>query len=147
VLPTRIDPLRIRRVLGAGSWSVPDRLGPGGWILRSLKFDADNRPAGSVIVTQSPAPIPSPETAPIVDGRPSADLTEWIHASIAWTHRNPTYEELALLKTAVWGDKGEAYQVFATADRHVNIHEHALHLWGRADGARCLPDFGAAGSI
>ena len=42
---------------------------------------------------------------------------------------------------------GFAYQVFAPPTRHVNIHEHALHLWGRVDGKSITPDFGAFGTI
>jgi hypothetical protein len=37
--------------------------------------------------------------------------------------------------------------VFAPPSEHVNIHDHALHLWGRLDGARVLPDFGRFGTI
>ena len=88
------------------------------------------RPTGSVIVTQAPF-----------------DGVEWIHASIALEDRMPTYEELKALKDGVFGPKREAYQVFPSEDRHINHHPHALHLWGRADGARVLPDFGALGSI
>lgn len=86
---------------------------------------------GSVIVTQ----------APWDDG------TEWIHASIAHEHRMPAYEELAALKAGVYGPGRYAFQVFAAEDRHVNIHERALHLWGRADGRSPLPDFGVLGTI
>lgn len=35
----------------------------------------------------------------------------------------------------------------AFAPGQPNIAEHALHLWGRADGAIALPDFGFAGLI
>ncbi len=75
------------------------------------------------------------------------DGARWIHASISWADHLPSYEDLATLKAAVFGDDREAYQVFPAADRHVNIHAFALHLWGRADGAQALPDFGAMGTI
>lgn len=48
---------------------------------------------------------------------------------------------------AVWGESGWAYQCFAPAVDHVNIHEHALHLWGLLSGEPLLPNFGASGSI
>ena len=70
-----------------------------------------------------------------------------IHASRTGQDRVPTYDELIQLHHAVWGERGYSYQVQAPVDRHVNIHPHALHLWGRADGARVLPDFGKWGSI
>jgi hypothetical protein len=42
---------------------------------------------------------------------------------------------------------GWSYQVFAPPSQHVNIHEHALHLWGRVDGTNVLPSFGVLGTI
>lgn len=87
--------------------------------------------AGSIIVTR----------ADHIDG------FEVCHASIAWPDRDPSYRDLVMLHRAVFGD-GWAYQVFAPASEHINIHEHALHLWGRADGEPMLPDFTmGAGSI
>ncbi|MGW6502946.1 DUF7694 domain-containing protein [Nonomuraea angiospora] len=75
------------------------------------------------------------------------DGAEWIHASFAWLDHIPSYEDLTVLKAGVFGDRREAYQVFAPAARHINIHTNALHLWGRADGTRVLPDFAQAGTI
>jgi len=75
------------------------------------------------------------------------DGVEWLHASIAWQTWMPTYQDLVTLKKGVFGDRREAYQLFPPAARHVNIHAHALHLWGRADGARVLPDLGRWGTI
>jgi len=73
--------------------------------------------------------------------------TNWVHASISRSAVMPSYEDLVRLKASVWGPDGEAYQVFAPVREHVNIHEHALHLWGRADGKGVLPRFGIYGSI
>lgn len=120
---TSIDALQLRRVLDRRAWQPPEPFGPDGW--RLVAFDR----LASVIVTQA-----------------DFDDTEWRHASIA-RHVMPSYEDLVLLQNAAWPDGGYAYQVFAPAERHVNIHEHALHLWGRADGANVLPDFAFAGSI
>ena len=64
---------------------------------------------------------------------------EWLHASIAFRDRDPTYLELAALHRAVFGRKRFSYQAFAPEAEHVNIHEHALHLWGTVDGARLTP--------
>lgn len=115
--PTTLNPLPIRRRLGLGQWSPPERFGPDGW--RFLNSAGE----GSIIVTVAP----------------HGD-TEWIHASIAWRDSMPTYDDLTLLHRAVFGDSW-AYQVFAPAIDHINIHEHALHLWGRLDGKPVLPDF------
>lgn len=120
------DPTHLYRALrraGLRPWP-PEAYGPAGII---VTFRAR---AGSVIVSQCE-----------VDG------AQWIHASLAWADRMPTYDDLVTLKAGVFGDQREAYQVFPPKARHVNIHAHALHLWGRADGGRVLPDFGAAGTI
>jgi len=65
--------------------------------------------------------------------------TPWLHASIAFEHREPSYAELALVHRAVFGRRRYAYQVFAPQAAHVNIHQHALHLWGRVDGQPAIP--------
>lgn len=117
-MTTSFNPLLVRRVLGRENWAAPLAHGPDGWAFRN--FDGD----GSVIIS----------CATHDDGN------EWVHASIAWRSHMPTYADLKLLHRAVF-DGGWAYQVFAPPDDHVNIHEHALHLWGRLDGKPALPDF------
>jgi hypothetical protein len=99
----------------------PVAFGPQGLSIEAVS-DGDT---GSIIVTQSDA----------LDG------AEWLHASLAFEHRDPTYRELAALHRAVFGRRRWSYQVFAPAAEHVNIHSHALHLFGRVDGDAVLPDF------
>lgn len=126
-MSTHVDALRLRRVLGRSAWSPPEPFGPDGWRLTNVAERA------SVIVTAS-------------DGHD--DTGRWFtHASIARADRMPDYDDLVLLHKAVWGDNGHAYQVFVPASEHVNIHEHALHLWGLTNGSPLLPEFGLAGSI
>jgi ParB family chromosome partitioning protein len=120
---TSIDALRVRRVLGRDAWMPPEPHGPDGWT-----FVARHQPS-SVIVSCA-----------------AYQGAEWLHASIAHQDHMPTYEDLVLLHRAVFGD-GYAFQVFAPPSKHVNIHQHALHLWGRRDGSNLLPDFGAQGTI
>ena len=124
-MSTSFDALGIRARLGRAAWSVPQPFGPDGWILTCLSEP------GSVIVSAGPC---------------GTDDQDWWHASIAFTDRDPTYLELALLHHAIWPN-GWAYQVFAAPADHVNIHEHALHLRGRPDGSPLLPNFGAMGMI
>jgi len=124
-MTTSINALTMRRTLGRKDWATPTQFGPDGWALQ--RFDE----SASVLVT----------CAPHDDG------VEWVHASIARPDQMPEYGDLTLLHRAVWRGRGWAYQVFAPDADHVNIHHHALHLWGRLDGAQCLPNFGAAGSI
>ena len=122
--PTTVDGLKLRAALGRKEWGVPTRFGPDGWMIMR-----QNRMAGVIA------------TACEFEG------AEWIHASIVHHDQTmPEYGELKLLHKAVFGD-GFAYQVFAAPGSHVNIHEYALHLWGRADGEAMLPDFGVGGSI
>lgn len=124
-MSTSINILRIRRHFDPHVWGVPELFGPDGWRMRSRAGDA------GIIVTCSDHP---------------PDPTEWLHASIARVDRMPDYDDLVNLHAAVWVS-GWAYQVFAPPDDHVNIHQHALHLWGRLDGQPALPNFGAMGTI
>lgn len=135
-MPTTVNPLRVRQVMGRKVWSVPRPYGPVGWRLYALEPDRVD-PVGTIIISVSELP----------DAQEVGDFTYWTHASMSWTTRVPTYDELVQLKRAVWGDDGEAYQVHPRAERHVNLHEFALHLWGRADGSPVLPDFGRFGTI
>lgn len=107
--------------------SPPAWYGPTGVV---LSLTRDGAHAGSVIVTTA-----------------SHDGEEWVHASIAWDDHMPDYGDLVSLRDAVFGPRRECYQVFPPASRHVSIHNFALHLWGRADGASVLPAFGAEGTI
>ncbi len=115
-MPEIIDGLAIRRRLGRDQWFAPQPMGPDGF---SFVAKDGN---GSIIVTGW-------------DDRG----VEWIHASMTRATTLPSYEDLKLLHAAVWPD-GNAYQAFVPPEDHVNIHPRALHLWGRADGARLLPD-------
>lgn len=124
-MATTINGLRLRQVFGRKEWQVPEPFGPDGWRM----FSVDGK--SSVIVTV------------IVTAFDWQQGVEYAHASIA-RQTMPSYEDLVTLHQAVWGDTGYAYQMFVPRESHVNIHSHALHLWGRADGAPLLPDFGAA---
>lgn len=127
----QLQPLEIRRRLGRKEWGTPEVGGDG---IKMIRYDQ----ARSIIVSVS-------------DNYPDnfGDVP-WIHASIC-SHPSgasvPAYEELAALRAAVWGEQGWAFQVFAPPAQHIDIRANALHLWGRADGARVHPDFGWAGTI
>ena len=118
-----VDGLRLRKVFGRKDWEPPIVYGPDGWAMRT--FDHSRH----VIVSVS-----------------DWDGVEWVHASIATTDKvtTPTYEDLKMLHPAVF--TGPAYQVFVR-EGHINIHETALHLFGRLDGKHALPDFGQFGTI
>jgi hypothetical protein len=114
--------------LAAAGWKVwqPRPFGPCGI---TVEVNAATRP-GRVIVTQAD----------------HDDGAEWLHASVAFG-TTPTYDDLTVLHRAVFGRSRWSYQVFAPAADHVNLHDHALHLWGRADGEPALPNFGQLGTI
>ena len=116
-MTTSVDALRIRSSLGRHRFKAPVPFGPDGWTLTA----PDGRT--SVIVTVA-----------------EHDGAEWVHASIAHGSYLPSYEELKQLHNAVFRD-GWSYQIFAPLSDHVNIHEYALHLWGRLDGNPGLPNF------
>lgn len=122
-MATSIDIARVRRVLKKGLWGVPREFGPDGW--RIIRRDRQ----GSVIITCA-----------------SHSGQEWIHASIAYVDHMPTYEDVKTLWQAVFGD-AYAYMVFPPQEQHVNIHEYALHLWGRADGKAAMPEFAQRGLL
>lgn len=94
--------------------------GPEGWQLDSLGAEVKGR----VIVTACE----------------EQDDEWWVHASISWANRLPSYDDLKLLHAAVFGD-GWAYLPFAPPAEHVNHAQYALHLFGRLDGAASMPDF------
>jgi hypothetical protein len=120
-MSTSIDILRIRKMLGKNLWRAPTAFGPDGWKMVQVTGN------GSVLVTCSPHPD-------------DPDGPEYLHASIAYADHMPTYTDLTVLHRAVWGE-GYAYQVFVGGHEHVNIHNHALHLWGRLDGQPMMPKF------
>lgn len=120
---TTVDRGQLRKVLGKWLWENPQPFGPDGW---------------SVVHANG--------TTTVIVSAADFDGVEYIHASIADKDSMPTYDDLCLLHRAAFGD-GYAYQVFAPRSQHVNIHEHALHLWGRADGKPVLPEFGSEGTI
>jgi hypothetical protein len=113
----RLDGLAIRKSLGRETWGTPEPYGFTGWLIRH------RREHGQMLISvRTDLEVP------------------WLHASVAFAERMPTYGELALMHRAVFGDQ-HAYQVFAPNDQHVSFHEYALHLWGRLDGQPVLPEF------
>ncbi len=118
-MPSSINALDIYRRLGKREWKPPTSWGDG--------YIFGHRTLGQIIVT------------PIMDFEEIPD--EWIHASISRVNYMPSYEDLKTLHHAVFNE-GFSYQVFVPSAQHVNFHEYALHLWGRADGKPAIPDFG-----
>lgn len=114
-----IDSLKIRQRLGKKDWCVP--------VIWHDAWQIDNKhEKGRILVSYwFPGLVPT---------------KDWIHASISFRDRMPTYEELKLMHYAVFPE-GYAYQIFVPSDNHVTFHDNALHLWGRTDGKPVLPEF------
>ena len=109
----------------------PQPYGPGGFgiVLGWPRGKGRVRKSGSVLVTVA-----------------DHDGAWWIHASMQREDRMPSYDDLATLHYAVFGDRW-AYQLFAPPEHHVNLHPRCLHLWGLESGEAILPNFGAEGTI
>lgn len=135
--------LEIRRRLGVDLWRAPRQFGTG-WRLD------DNTGSTRIVVTEAVwAYVPIPVHVQVKLGIESiwTENMEIIHASISHPDGDPTYAELKALHAAVWPN-GHAVQCFVPPTGHINIHAHALHLWGRSDGESLLPvDFGQFGTI
>ena len=82
----------------------------------------------------------------LVSGGRWPDGKRWLHVSLAFRNRIPTYWDLADVKRLFVGDDRQAIQVFPATGRHVNLHNYCLHLWACLDGDG-LPDFGRHGTI
>lgn len=118
-----VDGLHLRRSLGRDQWKPPEPFG--------LGWRIDRRDG----------------TARVIVDCADHFGADWRHASISRPDRLPDYDDLRLLHAAAFPPGGWAYQVFAPDTAHVNIHAHALHLWGMCDGRPALPNFGALGTI
>lgn len=124
-----IDVDAIAKRLGS-NWGEPTEFGADGWAFET-KGNAGT--ARRIFVTYDPTSDPE---------------VPYLHASISHQdrYRLPSYSDLKEMARGVFGD-GYSYQCFAPESAHINITSNVLHLWGRADGAMALPDFGREGTI
>ena len=72
--------------------------------------------------------------------RREADGKRWLHVSLSYSDKMPTYEDMKEVKTLFIGPKQVAYQLFVDDDKHVSWHDYCLHLWHCVDGP-VTPDF------
>lgn len=130
-MSTSVSALGIRSRLGRDDWGPPQEFGTDGW------WFPNRREHGHIIVTCSD----HPDFFDIV-GAGIMRPIEIVHASMAFADRLPTYDELTLMHAAVW-PHGYAYMILVPPEFHVNIHENALHLWGRLDGKPLVAELSA----
>lgn len=69
--------------------------------------------------------------------RPDDNGRLWLHVSVAkpGAKKMPTWEDLQTLRTLFVGEDREAYMIFPTQDRYVNLH-NVLHLYCCLDQPR-----------
>lgn len=69
------------------------------------------------------------------------DDKTWAHLSLSREDRIPSWRDLRDVKTEWLGDR-EAYQVFPSSERYVNINPYVLHLWSPLEAPEgILPRF------
>lgn len=76
----------------------------------------------------------------IVSVAKELDGKRWMHVSLSYRNRLPSYTDLVEAKNLFIGEEKTAYQVFPAKEKHINIHPYCLHLWHCLDGDP-LPDF------
>ena len=58
----------------------------------------------------------------------------WEHVSIDLPGRNPTWDEMCLVKDIFWRDDEECIQFHPKKSEYVNVREHCLHIWRNKAG-------------
>lgn len=64
----------------------------------------------------------------VSDGNLDAGVP-WEHVSVSLPARTPTWEEMALVKSALWDREDCVLQYHPPASMYVNAHPYCLHLW------------------
>jgi hypothetical protein len=62
------------------------------------------------------------------------DKSWWIHVSMSYPNRLPTWEDLKAVKNLFIGKKKLAVQILPQEDDYLNFHPFTLHLYARVDG-------------
>jgi hypothetical protein len=71
---------------------------------------------------------------------------KWLHASMSFKSKLPTYQDMKIVKNIFIGEDRTAFQVFPPSDQHINLHENTLHLFSCLT-KDILPDFRREGGI
>jgi hypothetical protein len=57
----------------------------------------------------------------------------WEHASISFTTRTPTWDEMEAIKRELWQEGDTVMQLHVPPAEHRNCHPYCLHLWRPTD--------------
>lgn len=71
---------------------------------------------------------------------------EWLHISMSYNDKLPSYEDMRLVKSIFVGPAHTALQIFPPETKHISIHDYCLHLWVPLE-YDVTPDFGDKGTI
>ena len=53
----------------------------------------------------------------------------WDHVSVSRSDRCPLWEEMEFVKRKFFKDDETVMQLHVPIDKHINVHNHCLHLW------------------
>ena len=53
----------------------------------------------------------------------------WEHVSVSYKSKDPTWEEMCMIKDIFWDENETVIQFHPPKDEYVNLHPHCLHLW------------------
>ena len=79
--------------------------------------------------------IPHPNEKHVFINCCASDGLGWEHVSITLSRkdddlqRNPTWEEMCLVKSLFWGQEDTVLQFHPAESAYVNFHPYCLHLW------------------
>jgi hypothetical protein len=76
----------------------------------------------------------------LLSGRVELDGKRWVHLSVSYPDRLPTWEDLVYAKELFMGRESRALQVIPPRSEYINLHPYVLHLWSCIDGD-VTPDF------
>lgn len=72
--------------------------------------------------------------------------TKWLHVSMSFKSKLPTYQDMKIVKDIFIGEERTAFQIFPPKTEHINLHANCLHLFCCVT-KDILPDFRREGGL
>ena len=63
----------------------------------------------------------------------------WEHLSVSMPSRDPSWEQMCIMKDIFWEDEEECVQFHPKKSEYINCHPHCLHIWRPVDGMIIVP--------